>query len=135
MTRALKCRGAVSSGGFSRSSLPWGFSPRRARHLKRRRLAAYTTGVRSHPAAPQRILVMMLGDVGDVLLATPALRELHATFPAARITAMTKPTTIAVLRHSGLVDGFLPVEKHLFDRPAALLHPAVALRMVRYVLT
>lgn len=76
---------------------------------------------------------MMLGDVGDVLLATPALRRLRARYPQARITAMTKPTTTEVLAQSGLVDGFLPVEKRLFDRPAALLHPAVALRLLRYV--
>lgn len=76
---------------------------------------------------------MMVGDVGDVLLATPALRRLRATYPHAHITAMTKPATIAVLVRSGLVNDFMPVEKHLFDRPSALLRPAVTLGLVRFV--
>ncbi len=77
---------------------------------------------------------MMLGDVGDVLLATPALQRLRREHPAARITAMTKPSTIAVLARSGLVDDFLPVQKHLFDRPSALLRPGVLIQLLRYVL-
>ena len=76
---------------------------------------------------------MMLGDVGDVLLATPALRQLRDTYPDAHITAMTKPTTMPVLAQAGLVDAFLPVDKHLFDRPTALLRPGMVLGVLRFV--
>jgi ADP-heptose:LPS heptosyltransferase len=79
-----------------------------------------------------RIIVMMLGDVGDVLLATPALRQLRDASPGAHITALTKPTTMPVLAQGGLVDAFLPVDKHLFDRPTALLRPGVALGLLRF---
>jgi lipopolysaccharide heptosyltransferase II len=82
---------------------------------------------------PRAILVMMLGDIGDVLLATPALRRLRDAYPDATITAMTKPTTIGALARSGLVDDYLPIEKHIFDRPRALLRPAVIWELFRYV--
>jgi heptosyltransferase-2 len=80
----------------------------------------------------ETILVMMLGDVGDVLLATPALRQLRDASPDAHITALTKPTTMPVLAQGGLVNAFLPVDKHLFDRPTALLRPGVALGLLRF---
>jgi len=79
------------------------------------------------------VLVMMLGDMGDALLATPALRRLRDAHPDAHITALTKPTTVTALTHAGLVDDFLSVDKAIFDRPAALLHPAVALGLLRFV--
>ncbi len=94
-------------------------------------MARYNGDVRH--SDPRRILVMMLGDIGDLLLATPALRLLRDRYPAACIVAMTKPTTVRVLEGTGLVDGFLPVDKHLFDRPAATLRPAVLLRLLRSV--
>lgn len=77
---------------------------------------------------------MMLGDVGDILLATPALRLLRATYPDARITAMTKPTTVVVLEGSGLVDAVLPIQKHIFDKPSSLLHLIVVWRLLHFVL-
>jgi len=76
---------------------------------------------------------MMLGDVGDVLLATPALQQLRSAYPRARVTTLTKPTTVAVLTHSGLADHCLTVDKHLFDRPASLFNPLAALRLLRLV--
>ncbi len=76
---------------------------------------------------------MMLGDIGDILLATPALSLLRATYPEAYITALTKPTTVAVLEDAGLVDAVLPIQKHVFDKPSSLLHPAVVLGLLRFV--
>ncbi len=87
----------------------------------------------AHSTTPRRILVMMLGDVGDLLLSTPALRRLRDIYPQAHVTALTKPATAAVLDRSGLVDAFLPVDKHVFDRPTSLLKPAVALGLLRFV--
>ena len=82
---------------------------------------------------PQRILIIAVGDIGDILLATPALRMLRDTYPLAKIYAMTKPSTVAVLQHSELVDTFVPIDKSLFDRPLDLLRPRVLLTLRRYV--
>lgn len=67
-------------------------------------------------SAPQgeirNILVMEPWQIGDVVLATPALRALRARFPEARITLLGKPHAEELLRHSGLVD-----EVIVFDIP------------------
>ncbi len=63
-----------------------------------------------------RILVIKLADLGDALTATPALRALRATFPAATIDALVTPTGAAVLDGLDSVDRLVRFEKAWFDR-------------------
>ena len=68
---------------------------------------------RKHPARPVRnVLVLEPWHIGDVVLATPVLRALRATYPEARITVLGKPHAEELLRHSGLAD-----EVIVFDLP------------------
>ena len=75
---------------------------------------------------PERILVVKLADLGDLLTATPALRALRLSFPRARIHALVTPSSSVLLRDSDLVDGLLPFDKFAFDVPrrAATALPA-----------
>lgn len=52
----------------------------------------------------ERILVIKLAGVGDLLTATPALRSLRRSFPQAHIAVLVSPGTAAVLERSPLVD-------------------------------
>ncbi len=60
----------------------------------------------------RNILVLEPWHIGDVVLATPALRALRAKFPHARISLLGKKHAEELLRHSGLVD-----EVIVFDIP------------------
>lgn len=71
-----------------------------------------------------RLLVIKLADIGDVLTATPALRSLRATFPRARIAALTAPHCRPLLQASGLVDEVYAFDKGRFDRPSGLASPS-----------
>ena len=46
---------------------------------------------------PEKILVLQLRRLGDVLLTTPLLRALHHLYPAARIDFLTEPSNHVVL--------------------------------------
>ncbi|MEA3459660.1 MAG: glycosyltransferase family 9 protein [Chloroflexota bacterium] len=74
---------------------------------------------------PKRILVVKLSDIGDVLTATPALRALRQSFPAARIDALVPPNSAPVLVGSPLVDGVLISRKFRYERPLDALHLGV----------
>ena len=67
----------------------------------------------------ERILVVKLADLGDVLTTTPALRALRLAHPSAHITALVTPRGVGVLSGTDLVDEIVPFEKTLFDRPLA----------------
>ncbi|MCB0216320.1 MAG: glycosyltransferase family 9 protein [Caldilineae bacterium] len=68
-----------------------------------------------------RILVIKLSDFGDALLTTPALAQLRAALPAARIDVLTTRIGAVAYRHSSLVDDLLCFDKSVYDRPLALL--------------
>ncbi|HOT96451.1 MAG TPA: lipopolysaccharide heptosyltransferase II [bacterium] len=52
------------------------------------------------PGAPQKILVIRLSSIGDILLATPLLRILRRNFPEARIDFVIKSRFAELLRHN-----------------------------------
>lgn len=95
---------------------------------------------RSHPIPEQpvpvalgaqpRVLVIKLASLGDVLLATPALRALRLRYPAAQLDVLTTAGSAPLLRNSSLVDHIYTFDKYAFDEPlAALRQPAAAREM------
>ncbi len=89
-----------------------------------------------------RILVVKLASLGDLLLATPALRALRLRYPDARIDVLTTDGSTSLLRESPHVDAFITLNKYAFDEPLAAagrldparkaLHLGRRLRATRY---
>src|ERR1051325_3204997 len=71
--------------------------------------------------APQRILVVKLATLGDLLTSTPALRALRTGFPAAHIGVLTTPASAGALRGLDSFDEVITFDKFAFDRPADAL--------------
>lgn len=59
----------------------------------------------------RNILVIQLGDIGDVVLTLPALRLLHQAFPAANLIVAVKDKTQGVLDDCPWVSGRIVIEK------------------------
>jgi ADP-heptose:LPS heptosyltransferase len=59
---------------------------------------------------PDRILVVELWHIGDVVLATAALPALRRRFPRAKLFLLAKPHARTILDGSGLVDEFIPFD-------------------------
>ena len=59
--------------------------------------------------------------MGDLLLATPALRALRDRYPDATIDVLTTPDSSELLRDSQLVRRIFTLDKYAFDEPAQLL--------------
>jgi ADP-heptose:LPS heptosyltransferase len=71
--------------------------------------------------SPRRILVVKLATLGDVLMATPALRALRTSFPQAYIGVLTTPASSSALRGLDSFDEIVTFDKYAFDRPADAL--------------
>lgn len=82
--------------------------------------------------APKRILVVKLSDIGDVLTATPALRALRESFPAARLEALVPPNSAPVLAESSLVDEVIIFDKFQYDQPIDALRPSSLADLLRF---
>lgn len=61
--------------------------------------------------APQNILIINFGQIGDVVLSLPALKAVRERFPAARITLMIGKSGAAVVQMSNLADEQIVVDR------------------------
>ncbi len=66
-------------------------------------------------SAPERILVRAPNWVGDVVMATPALRALRIRFPGSRIAVLAKRNGLTLLDGLGSFDEGLEQQKGLWD--------------------
>lgn len=76
--------------------------------------------------APERVLVIKLRYLGDVLLSTPVLAALRVAFPEARLSMLVNPGTEAILAENPHLDEVLIVERS--GSPLRQLRFAAALR-------
>ena len=60
--------------------------------------------------APQRILVIELWNIGDVVLTMPFLAELRRRFPKASVTLLARPHARLLLAGTNLVDEFIEAD-------------------------
>ncbi len=72
---------------------------------------------------PERILLVQLGDIGDLILTTPAIAALRNALPDAHLALLTASHAAAVLE-PGAVDEVVSFDKRLFNSSYALLFPS-----------
>ncbi len=76
------------------------------------------------------ILVVKLAGIGDLLLATPALRALRESYPQARIDLLVTPDSAGLLNGWNVIDHIIVLDKYLFDYPQQMIiHPEKLLRL------
>ncbi len=72
----------------------------------------------------ERFLVVQLGDIGDLILSTPALSALREAHPDDHITLLTTSHSSAVVEGIGLVDEIITFERQNFNNSTAFFKPA-----------
>lgn len=60
---------------------------------------------------PQNILVIHFGQMGDVILALPALQAIRQKFPSAKITALVGKSSVMIARLAGVFDEEIVVDR------------------------
>jgi lipopolysaccharide heptosyltransferase II len=79
------------------------------------------------------ILVVKMAGIGDLLLATPALRALRESYPQAHIDLLVTPDSAGLLNGWSIIDNIIVLDKYLFDHPKQLLtHPENMLRLATF---
>jgi heptosyltransferase-2 len=67
------------------------------------------------------ILVVKLAGIGDLLLATPALRALRESYPRAQIDLLVTPDSAGLLDGWDVIDHTIVLDKYLFDHPRQIV--------------
>ena len=71
-----------------------------------------------------------MAGIGDLLLATPALRALRETYPQARIDLLVTPASAGILNGWEVLDHIIVLDKYLFDYPQQIVtNPRNLLRL------
>jgi exopolysaccharide biosynthesis WecB/TagA/CpsF family protein len=70
-----------------------------------------------------RILVVQLGDIGDLVVSTPALSALREAYPVAFIAVMTNAHAVPVLEGTGVVDEVIPFVRMEYNNTRSMLLP------------
>ena len=78
-----------------------------------------------------RILLVQLADVGDLVLATPALAALRAARPGDRLTLLTSSHAAPLVAGSGLVDEIVTLDEASGVNPWGFLRPRNLQRILR----
>ncbi|MBX6753554.1 MAG: glycosyltransferase family 9 protein [Thermorudis peleae] len=79
----------------------------------------------------QRILLVKLADIGDAVLALPALQALRSAYPAATIDVISTPQGAAVFHLSPVINTVYSFDKAQFDQARELLAPQNWLPLLR----
>src|SRR5260370_21727413 len=82
-------------------------------------MSKHTSPIQLPPNA--RILVVKLATIGDLLLATPALRALRASYPQAQIDLLVTPSSAGILDDWEVINRVIVLDKYLFDSPKQLI--------------
>lgn len=85
-----------------------------------------------HAGGPRRILVVQTAKIGDVVMSTPVLGSLRASFPDARITLVHQPLTADIVRDHPWVDDRLELPPAALRGLRGKLRVARALRAGRF---
>ncbi|MBZ0294730.1 MAG: WecB/TagA/CpsF family glycosyltransferase [Anaerolineae bacterium] len=72
----------------------------------------------------ERTLIVQLGDIGDLVLTTPALEALREARPDAHLTLLAMSHTVPVLAGTQLVDEIVTLDRQQFNNSTAILKPA-----------
>ena len=86
-------------------------------------LARWRRPAHGRRPAPQRILLLRFGLLGDAVLWIPALRAARRLFPTAHLEAVVSTYQYTVLSRFTYVDHFIVRDTGHFTRPAAWLRP------------
>ncbi|MDX2077033.1 MAG: WecB/TagA/CpsF family glycosyltransferase [bacterium] len=70
-----------------------------------------------------RFLVIQTGDIGDLIVTTPALSALREAHPSAHITLMATSHSAPVVMNTGLVDEIIPFDRSQFNSTTAFFRP------------
>jgi N-acetylglucosaminyldiphosphoundecaprenol N-acetyl-beta-D-mannosaminyltransferase len=77
-----------------------------------------------------RILIVQLADIGDLIVSTPALAALRAARPDAHITLLTSVHAAPVVEGMGLVNEIVTFDKTTFNSSTSLFRPGSLRRIL-----